>query len=266
MDENPFFIENRPKSISYEALYGNVLWSGHPGNHDPACHETRRGKVMSQPLPIVAQYAMDEFYQNYRSGSDFFTLSDFSFHCMSTIAAAFKAEFEQRRAELRQDRQDEIVSFSHDWLSEQILTVEHKSREIFAVLEQRPMSFPFDMQDTGIQEVLPLSPFGTILERSSITEIWQFRYLPATDRIFWYLDRGKLKFFNKGSCTINEIRVLYVPTICETMDVPDGIIDVAVSGTVAKMKQLAQGVVIKKSLDENDNKTLETEIDRSQFK
>jgi len=44
------------------------------------------------------------------------------------------------------------------------------------------------------------------------------------------------------------------------------VIDIAVTGTVAKMKQLAQGVVIKKSLDQNDNKTLETEIDRSQFK
>lgn len=221
---------------------------------------------MSQPLPIVAQYAMDQFYQNYRGASDFFTLPDFKFNCMATIAGAFKAEFDVKYSELRQERQDEIVAFSHDWLSEQVLKVEYQSHDTFAVLKQHPMSFPYDKQDTGIQEVFSAQPVGTVLERSNLTEVWMYRYLPATNRIFWWVDRGKIRFFNKGTCVVNEVRVLYVPTVCENMDVPDGVIDLAVTGTVAKMKQLEQGVVIKKSLDQNDNKTLETEIDRSQFK
>lgn len=221
---------------------------------------------MSQPIAIVAQYAMDEFYQNYRSGSDFFTLKDFIFNCQAQIAAAFQQGFETERAKLRQEKQDAVVSFSHDWLNEQVLKVEHKSHETFAELTQHPMSFVYDKQDTGIQEVFPVDPRGVELERSNLTEIWQYKYLPATNRIFWRVDRGKLKFFNKGICSIDRVRVLYVPSVSEAMDVPDGIIDLAVTNTVAKMKQLAQGVVIKKSLDGNDNKTLETEIDRSQIK
>jgi len=217
--DHPFSIKNAPKSISYETLYGNVLWPGHSLHYHATDNNQTRRKIMAQPLPIVAQYAMDQFYQNYRSGTDFFTLPDFKFNCMATIAAAFKAEFDLKYNELRQERQDEIVSFSHDWLSEQILDVEFKSHETFAELKQHPMSFPFDKQDTGIQEVFSVQPVGTILERSNITEEWQNRYLPATNRIFWWVDRKKIKFFNKGGCVVNQVRVLYVPTVCETMDV-----------------------------------------------
>jgi hypothetical protein len=221
---------------------------------------------MAQKIAIVAQYAMDQYYQNYRGNTDFFELSDFVFHCGAAIAEAYLQQYEMRRQEMRQEAKEEIVSFSHDWLSEQILKVEKQQRETVAVLKQMPLSFPYDKQDTGIQDVFCLDPPGTDLERSNITEVWQQAYYPFTNRIFWWVDQGKIKFYNKGICNVNQIRVLYVPTISDDMLVPDGVIELAVVNTIAKLKQLAQGVVIKKSLDQNDNKTIETEIDRSQFK
>lgn len=237
-------------------------------NNCPAAGPTadKTGQVMAQKIAIVAQYAMDQFYQNYRGNSDFFELSDFIFQCGASISEAYLQGYELRRQELRQEAKEEIVSFSHDWLLEQDLKVERKQKETYATLKQMPLSFPYDKQDSGIQDLFALDPAGTDLERSNITEIWQQKYYPPTDRIFWWLDQGRIKFYNKGICNVNVVRVLYVPTISDDMLVPDGVVELAVVNTVAKLKQLAQGVVIKKSLDGNDNKTIETEIDRSQLK
>lgn len=221
---------------------------------------------MAEDISIVAQYAMDQFYQNYRSGTDFFELKDFVFHCGASLGAAFQAGYDQKYAELRQENMEEVVSFSHDWLLDQYLKVEHKGKETFAVLKQQPFSFPYDKQDCGVQELFSVEPYGTVLERSNITEVWQQPYYPATSHIFWWVDRTKIRFFNKGGCTVNEVRLLYVPTICDTMQVPDALVEMTVIDTVARIKQLAQGVVIKKSLDQNDNKVLQTELDAKQLK
>lgn len=221
---------------------------------------------MAEAIQIVAQYTMDEFYQNYRGTSDFFELKDFVFHCGATVAEGYQQGYDLKYAEMRQDHVEEIVSFSHDWLLEDILKVEKKSHETFVTLKQRPMSFPYDKQDTGVQEVFSQDPYGTELERSNITEIWQQRYYPVTSRIFWWVDRTKIQFYNKGGCNINYARVLYVPEISENMLIPDSLVSYAVTNTVMRMKQIAQGVVIKKSLDGNDNKVIQTEIDMSQLK
>lgn len=221
---------------------------------------------MSQQLVIIAQWAMDDFYQNYRSYQDFFNLQDFIDRAGAVVGAIYKDEFDRLRAELRQERQDEAISFSGDWLSEQVLAVALQDGEMVAELQQKPMSFPFDNQNSGIQDVFAVKPPGVILERSNINEIWQYNYLPSTNRIFWRLDRSKLKFFSKGVCPLKEVRVLYAPTVSEDMEVPDGIIHAALTQTVLSMKGKAEGVVVKKALDGNDNKTLQTEVNKSQLK
>lgn len=220
---------------------------------------------MAKLITIVGQYAMDEFYQNYRGGTDFFELKDFIFHCGTSIAAAYMQGYDAKYAELRQEGAEEVVSFSHDWLLEQELQVQKKNHETFVTLQQRPMSFPFDKQDSGVQDVFSLEPYGTDLERSNQTEVWQQKYYPPTNRIFWWVDRNKIKFYNKGGCNLLSVRILYVPEISDNMLVADGVVDYAVTATVSKMKQIAAGVVVKKSLDQNDNKIIQTEIDNSQF-
>lgn len=241
-----------------------MLWKWH--QHAYATQAQTSHPVMAQNIQIVAQYAMDQFYQNYRGGTDFFELKDFVFYCGTTIAGAFQEGYSEKYAELRQEGGEEVVSFSHDWLLEQVLEVKKEKRETYAQLKQRPMSFPFDKSDIGAQEVFSVDPYGTTLERSNITEIWQQKYYPATDRIFWWVDRDKIRFFNKGECNINVIRLLYVPEISSNMDVPDALVPLAVMETVARMRQIEKGVVIKKSLDQNDNKILQTEIDGKQLK
>jgi hypothetical protein len=260
-----FFVLTGRKCTDHDQSRDRVLlwqWDFH---QSPA--KTRdTTQVMAQSIQIVAQYAMDTFYQNYRVPTDFFTLDDFVFHCQAAVGEIFMQGFAAEYGRLRQEKQDEVVSFSHDWLSEQVLPVKHTSMGYEAHLDKHPFSFPFDQQDSGIQEVLAVDPYGAELERTSVTAIWQFKLAPPSNRIFWYVDRGHLRFLSNGTCPLKKIRLLYVPSMCEDMDVPDGVISMTVNSTVSTMKQLVAGVVQKKSIDQNNNKTLETEIDRSQFK
>lgn len=225
--------------------------------------------ILSQatPINIVAQYTMDEYYLNYKSETDFFTLQDFIFHCGATLTGAFQQGFDAMRAELRAEKQDEVVAFSHNWLSQtDVLQVQRQNNQVFVELDQPVMSFLTDAQNTGIQEIIPIAPTDVELERSNISQIWQFKLLPATNRIFWYPVGNKINFFNKGDCHIQQLQVLYIPGISDTMLVPGGLVNYAISTTLAVMKQLNEGTVVKKSLDLNQNKIINTEVDKLQLK
>ena len=149
-------------------------------------------------------------------------------------------------------------------MSEQVLEVKIVDGEMTAKLEQPFMSFPYDNQSSGIQQVFPTRrKDGQNLERSNLNEIWQYKFLPITDRIYWYVDCDGIKFFVNSIVPLNKVRVLYVPLVNKDMRVPSGLIDFVTTNTVGKMRSIAQGKVIKKSLDLNQNEILETEIDKA---
>lgn len=218
---------------------------------------------MATAIDIVSQHCMDSFYQNYRASSDFFDLEDFIFHAGATLGDYYRQEFKQKYDEIRQEKSDEIVTFTSDILVDETVKVKNNS----ALLEGKIMSFAFDRQNSGIQDVLASKPSDCIqLERTNLAQIWQLRYTPATDVVFWYYDRGAIKFYNKGTFNIQEIVVLYVPAVSDKMLCPDSLIDWVVNNTVQKMKGMKQGTIVKKSLDGQQNYTLETEMDKSQLK
>ena len=222
---------------------------------------------MPDKLPIVAQRTMDSFYQSYKSSSQFFDLDDFVFYTGATIADIYQQEAKLRYAELRALKQEDVVSFPADWLLEQQLKVTRKNNETYVELEQPVMGFSFDHQVLGIQDVLPIKPVNAIFERTSQAAAWQSRLLPYTHRTFWYAVNNKIHFFNKSGCNISEVRVLYVPAIGDDMLVPDGIMKMAIDQTVATMKQLSQGTVEKKGMDnQGTNKTIETEMNKMALK
>jgi hypothetical protein len=217
---------------------------------------------MATPINIVAQYVMDSYYQDFKQESEFFDLPDFVFHSGATVADYYRQDYEKQRAEIRQEKSDEIVTFTDDVLVPVTLQVKNNASEKLPPI----LSFAYDRQNSGVQEVIVTNPDGVIVDRTNIAQIWQMRYLPKTNRIFWYLDRGVIKFYNVGDCNVNAIDVLYVPGISPTMMVPDSLIDWTVNNTVQKMKAIKQGVVVKQSINNNMNPTLETEMDKSQLK
>lgn len=214
---------------------------------------------MPEALPIVGQYAMDAYYTNYRSQSEFFELSDFIFHCGATLSDIFQKEYKTKYAELRANKSDDVVGFPADWLLEQILDVQEKGGEMYAELLQPVMAFSYDNQVVGVQEVSAVQPYDTILERATVAEKWQLPYTPICGRIFWYIKGTKVCLVKKSLCSVSKISVLYIPAISESMLVPDGVIKQVIDQTVATIKELEKGLVVKKSLDGNDNKVMQLE-------
>lgn len=222
---------------------------------------------MSQPITIVAQGAMDNFYQNYKSGSDFFDIDDFIYYSGATLSDFYRQLYQTKYQENRADKKDEVLSFANGLLLNQDLDVKLDENGNYAAKVINPVfTFTYDNNNTGYQEVFPLKPNNTKLERSSIVQVWQFDYLPATNRIFWYVEHGVIYFFNKGRCNINKVRLYYVPAISSSMLVPDELTKLVIDTTVKTMRELGDKTVVKKSLDQNINRTLQTEIDLSQLK
>lgn len=221
---------------------------------------------MAEQLPIVAQRTMDQFFQSYKSSSQFFDLDDFVFYTGATIADIYRQEAQAKYTELRALKQEEVVSFPADWLFEQRLKIVRKDNETYAEFTEPVMSFSWDNQVIGVQDILPVKPSDAIFERTTQDAAWQNRHLPFTGRTFWYVKRNRIVFQNKGGCNISEVSALYIPSINDSMLVPEAIVDMAVTQTVMKMKQVAQGAIVKKSTDGNQNMVMEGEINKQSLK
>jgi hypothetical protein len=214
---------------------------------------------MGQLLPIVAQYTMDQFYQEFRQESQFFILEDFIYNCGATLGDYYRQEWKTQYDTIRAEKSDEIVTFSPDVLNEMDLDVKDGT----AAVTENIMSFAFDRQNSGIQDILVTKPdCCVILERSNIAQIWQLRYVPTTNRIFWYTTARQIKFYNPGMYNVQKVKVLFVPAIGPTMTVPDSLVDWTITNTVQKMKQIKQGSIVKSSIDLNQNPIPETEVNK----
>jgi len=221
---------------------------------------------MAEKLPIVAQRTMDQFFQSYKSSSQFFDIDDFVFYTGATIADIYRQEAQTKYTELRALKQEEVVSFPADWLLEQRLKISRKDNETYVELTEPVMSFSWDNQVIGVQDILPIKPIDAIFERTTQDAAWQNRHLPFTSRIFWYVKINRIIFQNKGGCNISEVSALYIPAINDSMLVPESIVDMAITQTVSKMKQIAQGAIVKKSTDGNENMVMEGEINKLSLK
>lgn len=222
---------------------------------------------MGQPINLVAQIAMDDFYGNYKSGTDFFTLNDFIDRCSFVIADVFQKSWEAQYVIMRSEKKDELVTFDPTWLNEQVLEVKSVDNEKMALLQKPVMSFLSDKCSAGIQFVLSVKPnAGIELERISLAEMWQLKLTPYIDKVFFTPQRDKITFAEMGNGRVNKVRVLYVPKVGIDMEVPDGLIDYTVTNVVAKMKGFKEGQVIKKSIDGNQNEVLQTEMNKMALK
>lgn len=228
---------------------------------------------MPQQLKYVAQLAMDEYFQNYKGENDFWDLSDFIQTCGNTISKLYTTFYQQEYSMLRQEKKDEVISFDAGWLLEQEAEVKQNGVGLCALLDNPVMTFPWDKSSIGIQNVFITEP-ATLdeLERTSLAALWQLKYMPKTNRIFFYSDVAKtdcvtiskIGFVNKGSCNIKKVRILYVPVMNDgDAPVPDGIISDAITNTILEMKKIAEGNVVDMTENQNSNKTLQTEIDHT---
>lgn len=217
---------------------------------------------MAVPIDIAASHAMDLYFANYRSPSDFFTEDDFITHCAGIVGNLYTQEYKNKYAEFRQERKDEIAAFDPAILNDQVLRVEKDGGDMFAKLERPVMSFPFDEQGIGLQEVMAVRPLkGVKFERTTVSAQWQLDYVSNCGIVFYYLQGSKIGFINKSVANLTEVKILYVPSIQDpNFLVPDGIYEFVVTTAAATIKEIVKGTVVKQSADGNANKLVQTEI------
>lgn len=223
---------------------------------------------MGQKIAYIAQLIQDDYEQNYANGVSFFTLQDYVIRAGNVAADFYRNQWKMMYDELRQERREEVVGFDPSTLSEQFVKLKREGSEFIGQLEKPAMSLPYDKQTSGFQSVFDAKT-GKEFERSNINETWQYYLMPYTDRFFFRIDRDKIKIFTKATLGVQEVRILYVPsiTIGSTEDeLPDGMVNYVVMTTVSQMRQIQQGKVVKTSIDGNPNLVLEGEINKESVK
>jgi len=222
---------------------------------------------MGQKIKYIATTAMDDYYQQFQDGTSFFSLDDFIQRCGNVAADFYRQQWKLMYDELRQERRDEVVGFDPTVLSEQFIKLKKQGTEWIGDLEKPAMSLPYDKQSSGFSNVFDIKD-GKELERSNINETWQYQYQPYTNRLFFRIDRNQIKVFTKGTANVQEVKVLYVPSITIGSgedELPDGMVNYVIMTTVAQMRALADRP-IKMALDGNSNQKFETEFNKESVK
>lgn len=225
---------------------------------------------MGKLVRYVAQAAFDDFNQNYADNTTFFQLEDFVYRIGNVASDYYRTEWKRMYDELRAEGSKEVVAFDSMVLSEQIVKVKknNETGEWEGAFDKPIMSLPFDLQNSGVQNIFNAKT-GEEIERSNINEAWQNKYQPYNNRMFFRVGKGTVTVFTKGNCNLQEIRILYVPSITigdGDEELPDGIVSYCTVNTVAYMRGMQQGKIIKKSLDNNQNMVMETEMNKESLK
>lgn len=206
---------------------------------------------------------MDEYYQNYKSDNDFFILEDFIFYCGQTMGDYYRQEYDRMRAEMRQEKKDELISFSADALSTQDIALKWSAGILSATLTSPYMAFPYDDWNIGIQDIVPsqtVVSMAGIFKRTTLSGIFKLKHLPIDNKIYWYATGPlNINFYKNGNCNVPKATVYYVPVPDANTNVPAGILEYVTTNTMSVMRQAAQGAIVKKSLDRNQNKAAELE-------
>jgi hypothetical protein len=223
---------------------------------------------MGQKMAIIGQLCQDDFEQNYANGTSFFVLSDYIIRAGNVAADFYRNQWRVMYDELRQERREEVVGFEPSVLSEQFVKLKKEGIEWIGDLEKPAMSLPYDKQSSGFSNVFDIKS-GIELERSNINETWQYQYQPYTNRLFFRIDRNKIKVFTKGAANVQEVRILYVPSISigdGEAELPDGMVSYVITTTVSQMRQFSQGKIVKTAIDGNQNLVMEGEINKEAVK
>jgi len=210
---------------------------------------------------------MDLYYEDYASNTDFYDINDFIFQTGSAYAALLQAEYNQHRAEMRADRQEGYATFSHDWLQTQTIQITRSKEEgDYYLLKQKPMSFPFDMWDIGIQNVFPVGArFTKELIRDSIDKSWQDDLLPNTKNVFWSLIQDRI-IVKCNSVMVSPppfIRIIYVPDVSPDLEIPASRNAIITTTVISMMRKIVdEGHLVKTTNNQNKNTLPVTENDR----
>lgn len=222
---------------------------------------------MATPLKIVGQHVIDLFYQDYKSTSQFWDIEDGIYYAGVAYGDLLGQEYMLEYKTMLATKEEGIVQFSHDWLQTEDLKLKDGADGTYVELSNLPMSFPYDKQDVGIQNVfISGTKFSGELIRSTIASFWQDKYLPNTTTVFWALLQNKIYFRSTQSAPPAAVKVVYVPEVNDNLKIPNSRENMVVQMAVQLMLKAKEGNLVKETNDQNKNVAPVTELDRNLIK
>ena len=170
--------------------------------------------MTNERLLIEAQSIMDAYFQDYAPADGFFRIEDFA----DWLGKAYGKYADETAKEIYKGTLAEMgtgmIIFPQDWWVKKELDIENKDGEISAPIDFKYMGFTYDMQTSGIQEIVPIGKEGNCgtYMRTTLSDLWIIGDLSRNKIIWWYTDFDKLRFKTNSQCNPKKISVYYIPT------------------------------------------------------
>ncbi len=164
--------------------------------------------MASEKLLLAAQSIMDAYFQDYAPADGFFRIEDFA----DWLGKAYGKYADETAKEIYKNTLQEMgigqITFSQDWWVKKVLDVKEEA----APLEFKYMGFTYDMQQSGIQEIMPIGNHscGSFM-RTTLTDLWILGNMSRNNIVWWYTDFDKIKFKTSANLP-KQIAVYYIPS------------------------------------------------------
>lgn len=173
----------------------------------------------------TAQAAMDTFYNQYRTATDFWDNSFFERECVMVRNDMLNTEFvTSKKGDI--DDQQEISSSLIEYFDADVTKVEGTD-EYEAKIPVPIFVFQYDRFQYGLQYISPNKISCGELRRIRRAEAWAACKSPIKNVVYWWVDSNKVKFINVQAGCLKKVTMALIPSldaanICDSI-IPDGI-------------------------------------------
>lgn len=219
-------------------------------------------------LSWVAQMMQDLYYKELKADSDFFQEGHFVYCARAVFGKLMDAAAKESQRISYEVTGFYTIELSQDWLvSEEVDFEEPKNNSIsVGKLSQMPYAFPGDTMGYCVQNV-ELGGFKEAVRISPLDK-WKFAQIESANRVFYYVRKDEITLIDKGNCKKTKATVWYAPSLqgdADKVHVPLGMhMDIITIG-VKILRELSE-TIVDKTNNQNPNKIIESEIDKSTLK
>lgn len=212
-----------------------------------------------------AQIVLDDFYQSFKTESDFFDLQDAALRIVDARDAMIEDEFlvQWKINKQRGNANSSFIRVNPDWQKRITIDIkEDKERgEWYGEICEPLFEFPMDSYGNGVQEVWPYGQKCAEFIRIQDSEAWQICLTASSPIILYSVQKCRITLHNfDGACT-DKLDVRIVPSqsslpINEQV-VPDGKSDEIREMVISKMWRNYSARLGKIDMSNNGNPNVE---------
>jgi hypothetical protein len=176
--------------------------------------------------------------------------------------------YQKVRADNKRDEGFANVENSSAWLLEEVLKIEFSEEhgKFFAKTKVNVFSFDFDGTGNGLQGVCGTKEKNNRFRKISLLERRFYQIVPATDKVYYYLNNGNEIVFRGNVKKDEKITVQYIPQVVGADDdclLSDNIVEEVIKQTLTLMFGAKNGNIIQEANDGNKNTVMQQQVNPS---